>query len=61
MSEEITAPIYKPIPYQAGNNPQIQYDVFVKDECGERIITKVDYITKKGKLIEGYTMFVKWI
>jgi hypothetical protein len=59
MSDKITP--YKPIPYQAGNNPHTQYDVAVKDECGERIVTKVDYTTKKGKLVKGYTMFVKWV
>ena len=53
--------MYTPIPYRNPNKVVKIYKEFYTDGKNESIITYVDYIDKKNRLIEGYVMFVKWI
>tara|TARA_R110000851_G_scaffold72413_21_gene160502 strand:- start:1752 stop:1961 length:210 start_codon:yes stop_codon:yes gene_type:complete len=57
--KEITP--YYPEPYRSGNKVVSSYDLPFTDRAGNNaMITYVDYINKKGKLIEKYVMFIKW-
>ena len=52
---------YRPIPFRDGNVVTRRYTSRFMDRVGNAaIITKVDYITSKSKLIEGYILYVKW-
>jgi hypothetical protein len=53
---------YKPIPYRDGCKNQRTYDEPFEDSVGNKaIVTRVDYIDKKGKQITGYLLRIKWI
>jgi len=50
-----------PVPYRKGNKFLRKYEVPFVDRVGNKAtLVLIDYIDKKGKLIEGYTMCVKW-
>ena len=52
---------YIPIPYRPPNKVVRKYDEPYIDDVGNKaMITYVDYIDKKKKLIESYVMFIKW-
>ena len=52
---------YIPIPYRKGNKFLKKYENPFVDRAGNRaMITYMDYIDKKGKLVEGYVFCVKW-
>ena len=52
---------YIPIPFRKENIVVEIYVVDFTDKVGNKAkITKVDYNTNKGKLVESYTLFVKW-
>ena len=52
---------YHPVPYREGNDIIRLFDIDYCDPIGNKaIITKADYTDKKGKLIENYTLFIKW-
>lgn len=52
---------YKPLPFREGNTIKRIYEEDFTDPVGNAAkVTKVDYMTKKGKLVENYTLYVKW-
>lgn len=52
---------YRPIPYRPGNKVIRVYDEDFHDGVGHyAIITKADYKDKKGRVVEGFVLFVKW-
>ena len=52
---------YTPIPFRPGNTITRRYVVKFMDRVGNSaVITKVDYKTKKGKVVEGHTLYVRW-
>jgi len=54
--------IYRPVPFRPGNKVVKQYTVDFIDKAGNMAeITKIDYMDKKKKIVEGFVMYVKWI
>lgn len=52
---------YIPIPYRKGNKFLKKYEKPFVDRVGNRaMITCIDYIDKKGKLVEEYVFCIKW-
>jgi hypothetical protein len=52
---------YTPLPYRQGNKVIREYKERFDDGAGHTgSCNLVDYITSKGKLIEGFTMQVIW-
>lgn len=52
---------YNPIPYRKGCTVIKKYVLPFEDKAGNKAdITYVDYKDKKGKLIEKYTLYIKW-
>ena len=61
-SKQVKIKPYTPLPFRDGNKIVKRYVVDFVDRIGNRaIITKLDYTNNKGKLIEDYTLFVRWI
>lgn len=53
--------MYTPIPFRKPNKIVDKYEKpFVDDVGNKAMITYVDYIDKKKRLVEGYVMYVKW-
>lgn len=60
MTERKNVP-YLPVPFRSGNVVTKRYEEPFIDPVGNRAtITKVNFINNKGKLTEGYTLYVKW-
>jgi len=56
-----TKEIYKPLPYRGVNKVLRKYTEDFIDPVGNKAkISYVDYMTPKGKLVERFTMQVKW-
>lgn len=52
---------YFPVPYRLPNKFIKQYDLDFYDPDGRHaIITYADFTDKKGRLVEKYTLYVKW-
>ena len=53
---------YTPLPFREGNKILKEYEENFIDEVGNKaILSKVDFMDKKNKLNESYTLRVKWI
>ena len=53
---------YKTTPYREGCHSQKEYVLPFKDAVGNTaLITYCDFINKKGVLVEGHVLFVKWV
>jgi len=53
---------YKPVPYREGNKVLRIYDVPFVDSVGNKaLVTKCDFLDKKGNTNEGYDLRVKWL
>jgi hypothetical protein len=60
MKEKKIIP-YKPLPFRDGNKIVKKYTERFEDRVGNTgTYTKVDYYDKKGKLNDGYVLYVKW-
>ena len=59
-----TTETYKPyriLPFRTGNKVVRKYEEHFDDGCGHTaMITKVDYTDKKGKLVEGFILYINW-
>ena len=54
--------MYTPIPFRKPNKIVKKYTEPFEDLVGNKaIITCVDYIDKKKKIVENYVLYVKWI
>lgn len=53
---------YKTTPYREGCHSQKEYVLPFKDDVGNTaLITYCDFVNKKGVLVEGHVLFVKWV
>lgn len=53
---------YKTTPYREGCHSQKEYVLPFKDTVGNTaLITYCDFINKKGVLVNGHVLFVKWV
>lgn len=53
---------YKTTPYREGCHSQKEYVLPFKDVVGNTaLITYCDFINKKGVLVKGHVLFVKWV
>ena len=53
---------YKTTPYREGCHSQKEYVLPFKDAVGNTaLITYCDFINKKGVLVKGHVLFVKWL
>lgn len=60
--DEIIIEPYHPMPFRPGHTNVELYDVPFTDKIGNKaIITKANFTDKKGKRVEDYTLYVKWI
>lgn len=62
MKKEKKLKPYFITPHKEGNKLVDTYEEDYQDRNGNKaIITKCNYIDKKGKLIKGYTLRIKWL
>ena len=53
---------YKTTPYREGCHSQKEYTLPFKDSVGNTaLITYCDFVNKKGVLVEGHVLYVKWV
>ena len=53
---------YMPAPYKPGCKIIKKWEEPFEDKVGNKaIITKVNFTNSKGRLIEDFTMFVRWL
>jgi hypothetical protein len=60
--DEVLKKPYYPMPFRPGHTNIELYEESFVDKIGNKAtITKANFTDKKGKPVEGYTLFVKWL